>query len=185
MKTPRNILVQYQGGGYDGCHWEWNFFFFDGRGKFHNLFSSGNYGIKTKEEALKVIKEKKNAFFSSFYKYNLTNKKHIKEFMKENAEMNIIEIGGAVNDITAKNTNKFMFECPDCGHKIVLSKKEHNQYPQVISTGYRGNGGVGLVFTNHICEDCYCNGLCADCGEYDTELNQNGLCGYCSEKEVA
>lgn len=30
MKT--NILVQYQGGGYDGCIWEWNYFYIDKQG---------------------------------------------------------------------------------------------------------------------------------------------------------
>ena len=28
----KHTLVQYQGGGYDGCIWEWNFAFYDNSG---------------------------------------------------------------------------------------------------------------------------------------------------------
>lgn len=42
MRT--NILCQYQGGGYDGCFWEWNYFYIDKQGGFHNIAASGRAG---------------------------------------------------------------------------------------------------------------------------------------------
>jgi len=42
---PRGILVQYQGGGYSGCHWEWNIGLFDPWGRWHSLFHSGDKGL--------------------------------------------------------------------------------------------------------------------------------------------
>lgn len=44
MQIPNETLVLYQGGGYDGCFWEWNSFFIDKEGKFHDLGSSGYLG---------------------------------------------------------------------------------------------------------------------------------------------
>jgi hypothetical protein len=49
MRKLRNVLVEYQGGGYDGCFWEWNYAFIDSRGVFHDIFSSGRSGCKTLE----------------------------------------------------------------------------------------------------------------------------------------
>jgi len=49
--TPTSLLVMYQGGGYDGCFWEWNFFAFDRDGKFFNIFTSGRDGVKTEDES--------------------------------------------------------------------------------------------------------------------------------------
>ena len=48
-----NSLVQYKGGGYDGCFWEWNYAFIDARGHFHDIYNSGYKGCGTREK-LKV-----------------------------------------------------------------------------------------------------------------------------------
>ena len=43
----RNSLIQYKGGGYDGCFWEQNYAWIDARGHFHNIYSSGYLGCDT------------------------------------------------------------------------------------------------------------------------------------------
>ena len=43
----RNSLVQYKGGGYDGCFWEHNYAWIDARGHFHDIYSSGYKGCRT------------------------------------------------------------------------------------------------------------------------------------------
>ena len=35
-----NTIVQYKGGGYDGCFWEHNYDYFDGEGHFHCIGSA-------------------------------------------------------------------------------------------------------------------------------------------------
>ncbi len=47
---PRNSLVSYKGGGYDGCFWEWNYAYTDRDGEFHDLYSSGYKGCETLEK---------------------------------------------------------------------------------------------------------------------------------------
>jgi len=44
---PPRTLVEYHGGGYDGCITEENFAFIDAEGEFHDLYSSGCRGCPT------------------------------------------------------------------------------------------------------------------------------------------
>ncbi len=77
MKT--NILVQYRGGGYDGCIWEGNYFYIDKQGTFHNIQSSGCAGIDNKQNAMELIEQDKD----STYVYDLDNKQDIGAFSRE------------------------------------------------------------------------------------------------------
>lgn len=77
MKT--NILVQYQGGGYSGCYWEWNYFYIDKQGDFHDIQSSGRDGIDNKQNAIELIEQDK----SGTYIYDLSDKQDIITFSKE------------------------------------------------------------------------------------------------------
>ena len=67
----KNVLVQYQGGGYDGCFWEWNFFFIDKDEKFHDIFSSGREGITNQKNADELLVSGKD----HVYQYDITTKK--------------------------------------------------------------------------------------------------------------
>lgn len=186
MKKLKNLLVQYKGGGYDGCFWEWNYFMFDGRGKFHNLGSSGRKGITTRQGAIDLLakKDDKRLFISTrkeFYKYSLTNKKQVREFIKESSEEHVLQVALRLNDIVPES-KKIKITCPDCGDKIAVSKKIHDAYPQFLFTGYKGNGGVGIQHLGMVCTDCYGAKCCGYCGEYDDQLNDEGHCEHCAEK---
>ena len=183
-KLIKNLLVQYKGGGYDGCHWEWNYFMFNNRGEFIDLASSGRNGITNRKDAIELLEEKsdKHTFYTRYYKYNVKSKKASKEFVKETAETHVIEVGGMVNDLTSKNALKISMDCNDCGETIILSKKESNDYPQFIPTDYEGDGGTGLVYSEYVCTDCYCSHSCAGCGKYEPDinkLNEDHYCEYC------
>lgn len=175
-KIYRNLLVQYKGGGYDGCYWEWNYFLFDSKGKFHNLISSGRNGIQTKDEAKAILKAKKNSWGrieTEFYKYDLTKKSKIKEFQKEVSESHVSEVIKLVNKIY--NKDLMYFECDAC---------ETKSYGEMFHDGYKGNGGIGVVMLGKICEDCYCSGLCENCNEYDSTTtyslsHDQALCEHC------
>ena len=73
-RLKRNCLYQYQGGGYDGCIWEWNFFLMNNKGKFIDLFSSGFAGIDTKQKAIDYINDNRNEINNDYYIINLKNK---------------------------------------------------------------------------------------------------------------
>ena len=60
----KDTLVSYKGGGYDGCFWEWNYFLWNGEGKFENLFASGYKGIVTEEVAKNLKEGDKDVWFT-------------------------------------------------------------------------------------------------------------------------
>ncbi len=77
MELQNNTIYQYQGGGYDGCFWEWNFFFIDKDGNFHDIFSSGRNGI-TDIESAKCVDDTGN-----IYTYCIDSEKDLDELANE------------------------------------------------------------------------------------------------------
>lgn len=179
MRTNfKDLLVMYKGGGYDGCYWEWNFFLFDAEGTFHQIKSSGRKGVKSKEEAIKMIKE------DSFgYTFKLTNKKAIKEFSNETNNHLIDIVGTKVNCIYKKEVIKW--ECDECGDSIACEsdpeRQERDPYPTMFHDDHEYH------WETKLCEACYLNHSCGYCGEFNEEHENNkddaGHCVYCIPKE--
>jgi hypothetical protein len=46
LMNTREALIVYQGGGYDGCIYEWNWGWIDENGEFTSWFHSGSLGCK-------------------------------------------------------------------------------------------------------------------------------------------
>jgi hypothetical protein len=57
-----NTLVSYEGGGYDGCMWEWNYAYIDKDGVFHNLASTGIHGCDTLGKLQAAYKRRPDEF---------------------------------------------------------------------------------------------------------------------------
>jgi hypothetical protein len=177
MKNPKNLLVQYKGGGYDGCFWEWNFFLFDEAGKFHDIGSSGRRAIKTEEKALDLLAGVEQEFSWSgpeFYRYDLTDPEALKEFQAETAASLVAGVVGKVNELYGRDV--MYWECDECGNK------QHDS--EMFHSGYHGNGGIGVTMDGQLCMDCYSSGSCGQCGEYygSSELDNEGHCQYCAEQ---
>ncbi len=176
-KTFRSAkLIQYKGGGYDGCFWEWNFgLIVDG--KFHNIVSSGRNAIDNKADLLE----------SAEYLYNLNRKKDLLEFTRESAEGMQGQVIGNVNEILGMDV--MFYECTYCKDHVHFNASKHEDYPQYFHDpdNYRGNGGVGVNMGSIICEDCFCN-TCEDCGsifspdDESFEVEDKRVCQYCHEK---
>lgn len=140
----RNLLVQYRGGGYDGCIWEWNFFAWDSSGKFLNIFTSGRNGVKTEKEAEELLSSQDT---SGLYQYDLSTEASIDEFQSENNASNVIGIINLLNEKTGAKEYEFprmWFICDDC--------KKRNFYG--YGDGLRGDGGIHASYTEKLCEDC-------------------------------
>jgi hypothetical protein len=158
-KKYKMLLVQYKGGGWDGCFWEWNYFYFDSKGKFHNLASSGWKGIKNEQEARDMIEtpvENKHSNRVERYEYDLATQDGINEFCTECSEEHIIGIRDLVNEIEGKEI--LYAVCTACETKCV----DGPLYP----TGYHGIGGIAVQHDDFVCEDCYASNSCGHCGEY-------------------
>ena len=145
----KNKLIQYKGGGYDGCHWEWNWFLFDSEGSFHNLASTGCMGVKDLAEAIETLNG------DGHYVYKL-NKAGIEAFVTECNDMCVNHVSKMINK--AYGEDLISIKCPIC------EQKTDPEY--MVSTGYSGNGGVGIVELDYVCGDCHCSGSCGHCGDY-------------------
>jgi hypothetical protein len=178
-------VVQYKGGGYDGCHWEWNYALIVD-GAFHDVLSSGRNAIKDKESLLEYIKSGK-----TYYSYNLNKKSDILEFTKETNETTQGMVIAEVNRIL--DSKVMFFTCTYCENKIYAKNDMPNDssYPQFFhdDQAYQGNGGIGIVFTTILCEDCYCN-TCEDCNsifapndESFTTNYDRRVCQYCKDDD--
>ena len=108
MKT--NILVQYQGGGYSGCIWEWNYFYIDKQGTFHDIQSSGCAGIESLVAAQELIRQDK----THTYIYDLNNEQDIEAFSNESHPVHVsgvLQWFGDYNDVDIE----FFAVCSECG----------------------------------------------------------------------
>lgn len=163
MKDRKNVLLQYQGGGYDGCFWEWNFCFWDKDGEWHNIFTSGSMGVKTEQDALAIIHRMVE---QKHYIYDLDNEVQMLDFTANGHPQNV----KMVADYLSFNCGIFLeVKCNECGSQVDV---------------------LGAIYgdSDLLCEDCYGDHTCGYCGEYwndtsDFEMtDEYGLvCEYCYE----
>ncbi len=145
MKT--NILVQYTGGGYDGCFWEWNYFYIDKQGEFHNIQSSGRAGIDNKQDAEQLLKQDA----SSTYVYGLDNEQDIKTFSRE---CNAVHVSGILQWFNDNENIEFFAVCSAC------------------ECGIDSCDDMVIEDKDLFCVECYSSGECPCCESYvgDTKL---------------
>lgn len=167
MKT--NILVQYSGGGYDGCIWEWNYFYIDKQETFHNIQSSGCAGIDNKQDAVKLLEQDK----STTYVYDLSNEQDLITFSRETHAAHVSGVLQWFEDNPDTGV-EFFAVCSACGCHITSDDM------------------IIYEDKNLFCDDCYCAGECPCCESYvgDTEIvqvnpdehhNFDYICSDCKE----
>jgi len=140
----KNILVQYKGGGYDGCFWEWNYFAIDKQGKFHDVASSGHNGITEEADALACIKEQARGT----YIYDLNTDADIREFQAACNAGHVIGVIDKVNELIGDGidiTPLYWF-CDHCNTK--MEGGGHG-------CDHLGCGGVAIQDNTKICNNCY------------------------------
>ena len=170
MRIPRLVkdtLVQWTGGGYDGCYWEPNVGFFDANGVYHPIISTGRQGRDTVEE---------------FFKKRDREEDHTFPITKVGLE----DFNGHIRDDYFMGTLKTLedyeydvwWKCDVCKEQC-LSTYEFAGYES-----YKGDGGIGVISEGMICTDCRSEGECRLCNEYmgKEELVEGGACSWCRDK---
>ena len=140
----KDKLLYYQGGGYGGCIWEWNFCFWDAESKWHNLFASGCAGVKTETEALKIAE----ALIYQAEIVDLTDKARFEQFQQNNNAQLVLSIAQKLNEDYGYNVE---VKCSECGCSFIADSSEND----IATDNY-----------NIICSDCLSAGTCDVCGEY-------------------
>lgn len=153
-----NILVQYDGGGYDGCIWEWNFFYIDTDGVFHDIASSGTGGIDNQEKAIELIENGGNSFSNRVFVYCLDNEEEMRSFATESACPHVLGVIRWFNDYNSPDAEPFAI-CSECGCKI-------EDADEIRLIDWHGCGGIMSTADNLLCYECYACGICGCCDEY-------------------
>jgi len=168
----KNVVIQYKGGGYDGCFWEWNFCYFDDNGIFHDIVSSGWLGAPT----VKKFNERFEEFEDDdYYVYGLDKPNEVKDFT-DNA---LPEHVKGVARFLKYYGIELKVKCDVCGFDFPASTIEFD--------GYHGVGGIAVQMDGCLCSDCYYANVCDMCEEYcdpikDPLVDFNGkrLCLNCA-----
>ena len=167
-KPKPNTIVQYQGGGYDGCLWEWNYAYYDKDGKFHNVSCSGYAGCDTEEKLLEILDDDTTDL------YELDNPEEVARFGRETPLSHLIGMGKwLVEGGEDVNTDmKLTVVCDECEETV--------EVVECSGEGSHGVGGIVSEYNGIICQECHTKGCCSYCGEYVGEEDIDGETGYCT-----
>lgn len=153
-ELPKNSVIAYHGGGYDGCIFEWNFAYVDQNGKFHDIYSSGSIGIHDGEELLEKMNDRDPI---DVYDVSDENERH------RLADSESVWNAGRVAGFFEENDFgiKIKLKC-DCCNNRVQAKGCHAE-------NLYGSGGIHVEAGEIICEDCHNQHTCWYCGEYNSD----------------
>ena len=138
----KNTLVQYQGGGYDGCIQEWNYAYIDKQGEFHNIAATGVYGCDTFAKLKQAYRSRKQ----DFDLYHLSKKGEKERFGRQAPISHLIGCTKWFVEEFPEIT--FPVKCDNC-NRIVEST-------EIGGDGLRGAGGIALEYSKVICDECVC-----------------------------
>ena len=156
----KNKLVQWRGGGYDGCIWEPSTGFFDDKGQWVPVISRGAGKRDTLEE------------------FNAKRKSETQYWRAAKGG----KAADIVYPITKEGLLEFQLNIREDYFMETLRKLEDSGYPvywkcsccDAVQEGldsfygfasYRGDGGVGIIHSDPICVDCAERTQCCNCGE--------------------
>jgi hypothetical protein len=146
-----NTLVSYEGGGYDGCMWEWNYAYIGKDGVFHNLASTGIHGCDTLGKLQAAYQRRPQEF--DLYDFNKA-----KERSRAGRVLPISHLLGVVRTLaTIAPDVVIKAKCDRCGKIVDVSK--------MVGENPHGIGGV---------ESEYRDILCPSCRDEDEAENQDG-----------
>jgi hypothetical protein len=185
--STKGKLVSYKGGGYDGCVWEWNYFYITKEGELEILHSTGMNGIKNEADAEEVLTEQ--AYWHTTI-YDVFTEEGMKDFDKYE---NVDAVVHSVFHLWFLEQNiPVWYSCDMCGER--QTEMPECEEPNHFTYDPQGCGGIAFMNTTKLCEDCVQNRYCEECGEVDTrdpeeypiiynEEDCVARCSYCDGRE--
>jgi len=187
VQLPERALIQYRGGGYDGCFWEWNYCVYTVYNSpeiyatsFYDVFSSGRMGITSYNALMVYLSDDTNHLDNDYYIYDLDNTDHMDNFILTSNSGHVLGVAKYLYDTLGI---ELYMSCPQCDCNRFI--------PDMLPAGYSGAGGITISVDDLVCEDCNHSYTCENCSEYDTttqarEINDNNYryCDACYEYEL-
>ena len=135
-------LVEYKGGGYDGCFWEWNYFILTDDNTTHDIYSSGYKGATTHEDRMAILD-------NDYWK----DRHSIHDLTIEDESLNCFSgmNAGSAAMIARRflelelelSINAYCYNCED-----ILPVTD------MIAGNWSGDGGIAYSPHDLFCEDC-------------------------------
>ena len=138
-------IVQYSGGGYDGCIWEWNYCYIDESGNFVDIYSSGVCGCRNLEHISDYVRNSKKG--KDYFIYDVTKQMDLDEFCEKTNADNVFSVARWF----AKHpypTAQFRMECGGCNKLTDVIDLFASEFD------YHGDGGIGIVHDRLYCDNC-------------------------------
>ena len=140
-------IYEYKGGGYDGCHWEWNFFALefneDRDATFHNILSTGRKGLKSYEEFQEKVQSEAWVMSSKLSMYSSVSDDQMFEFVDGMSATNAKRVDWYLREHDLFTLKGHCWECGD-----VFDVEGMNEGP------WQGDGGIGIYSKDLFCLDC-------------------------------
>ncbi len=163
-KGDSRLLVEYKGGGYDGCFWEWNYSLLeikDNSAKYTPIYASGSMGAKDIEsfgrrygQILDGYNPTQNVYF-----YDIESAESMGEFYAESAPQNV---RGAIRWLDENiEWGEFYPDCPICENSISFGADD------MVLGDFQGDGGIGVNAHSWHCLECDSLYRCSCCNEFD------------------
>ena len=143
-----NTVVQYKGGGYDGCFWEWNYAYYDGEGDFHNIAASGYRGCETEEQLIDYLEESDAQSGTLYLEYDLYCLDDEAERDRLGRETPISHLLGLARFFCRTDWPfEVNVKCDCCGKKVPVQG--------MIGENPHGIGGIVSEYGVILCTDCF------------------------------
>ena len=174
-RYPKNTIVIYKGGGYDGCVWEWNAFCWDANREFVQLGASGSDGIHDPKDGYRKYLEIKNNTDSRHLlgdALRLTCKKDMRFLAIEYVTPLVLSVTKQVRrhyrDELSKHPDTARIQlvalCSECGCEIFPEDEDcERAYYSVDVVSSSGRCSGPFYYSGLICPDCYDEGCCRAC----------------------
>lgn len=160
----RNVLIQWQGGGYSGCVWEPNTGYINKEGEWCPIISTGYSGRKTKDDLVAKFGEDKDIVYPITRAGLLEFQENIRDDFFMHTLKALEEAGYDV-----------VWKCSQCG-KVQKGTDLFADFE-----GYRGDGGIGIIHEGMVCQKCWDTGTCTECNTFGSKADLVQLDGgqYC------
>lgn len=180
MRFPKNLLVAYRGGGYDGNFWEWNLFMFDSNREFVDIYSSGFAGITDPKVAYQLYCDIKAGHEHLGSEHRITAYSQMHKFQ---ATYNPGLVKSVVKAIWEHYQNSPDFNkvrahicCDLCGGEIY-------DLDEIAFVNYRSDHVLGrcsgpIAPRTKICWECFSQGRCEQCWEEKEDVED----AYCPDE---
>jgi hypothetical protein len=158
----QNMIVQWEGGGYDGCFWEPNTGIYDSVGTWVPIISTGR-GARPNP-----VREEDDLEFPFTKEGMLEFRENIRDDFAMHTLRAMEELG-----------IKIWWECDVC-EQVFDHSEDFSEYE-----GYQGDGGIGIIEEGLVCTECRDEGSCSHCREYyGKDILNRGVCGTCMDEAL-